>query len=67
MKCNHTKIYVDISMSGYVKEALKNIIHNTPKNSQHQPYPALQWEYGADDQKNKYLDTSPALLTERVT
>ena len=35
MKWDYTKGYVDISMPGYVKEALQQLNHKTPKNPQH--------------------------------
>ena len=66
MKWNYTQRYVDISMPGYVKEALQKFGHKTPKKTQHQPYPAPERTYGADAHKMKPLDTSPALPTERV-
>ena len=50
----------------YVKEALYQFIHKTPKNPQHQLYTAPEWKYGADDQKIKPLNTSPQLPTEQV-
>ena len=66
IKWNHTKIYVDISMPGLLKEYLCQFCHETPIKPQHQPYPAPEQTYGADAQKMKPLDTSPALPTERV-
>ena len=51
MKWDYTKIYVDISMPGYVKEYLNQFNHRQPKNTQHKPYPPLERTCGADAQK----------------
>ena len=66
MKWDHTKIYVDISMPVYVKEALHQFGHKIPKNPQCQPYPAPIRTYAADAKKMKPLDISPALPIEEV-
>ena len=57
MKWDYTNIYVDISMPGYVKEPLHQFDHKQQKNTQHQPYIALERTYGADDQKMKPIGT----------
>ena len=61
MKWYYTKIYVDISMPGYVKEALHRFNHKQPKSTQHQPYPSLERTYGSDAHKMKPIYMSPAL------
>ena len=66
MKWNYTKMYVEISMHRYVKEALYQFVHKIPIKPQHQLYPDPEHTYGADAHKMKQLDTSPALPTERV-
>ena len=66
MKWNYTKMHVDISIPVYVKEDLQKIGHKTQIKPQNQPYPVPKRTYGADAQKMKPLDTSPALPMERV-
>ena len=66
MKWKYTERYVDISIPVYIKKALHQFGHKTPKNPQHHPYPPPEWTYDADDKKMKLLDTSPSLLSERV-
>ena len=51
-------------MTGYVREALQQFGHKTPITPQHQPYPASERTYGANAQKIKPLNTSPAISTE---
>ena len=36
---DYAKMYVDILIPGYLKGALHQFGHNTPKKPQHQPYP----------------------------
>ena len=60
------KQYLEISNPGYVKEALHQLNHKTPKKSQHHPYLATESTYCADTQKMKPIDTSPSLSMEQV-
>ena len=64
MKWNYTKRCVDISMLIYIKEALHQFGHMTPKYPHHQPYPVPERTYVADSQKMKPLDTSSSLSTD---
>ena len=66
MTWDHTKRYLDISIPGYVKQYLHQLNHKIPKNPHYQPYPAPERTYGADSQKMKPIDMSPALPKERV-
>ena len=45
MKWDYTKIYVDISMSRNVYDALHQFNHVKPENPKHQPYPAQESTY----------------------
>ena len=57
---------VDLSITGYVKEALHHYNNKTMKNPQNQPYRDPERIYGTDAQKMKPIDTSPSLPTEQV-
>ena len=46
------------------KESLQQFNHKTPKKPQYQPYLAPDRSYGADTQKMKLIDMSPALTTD---
>ena len=53
MKLNYAKWYVDISMLGYVKDALHQFNHVKQKNPHCQPYPSSERMYDADAQNIK--------------
>ena len=52
---NHT---CDLSMPGYVKNALHKFQHPTPKKSQDNPYPTTAKQYGMKVQLTDPIDTS---------
>ena len=60
---NHT---CDLSMPGYVKNALHKFQHPTPKQTQDNPYPATAKQYGMKVQLTDPIDTSTPLPLHEV-
>jgi hypothetical protein len=60
---NYTEEYVDVSMPGYVRDALKRLQHVPGKLPQHSPHEYLPVHYGKHDatQYTSTLDTSTHL------
>ena len=57
----------DLSIPGYIEEALKIFIHPIPTQPQHAPYLWAKLSYGAKIQYVGEEDTSPSLFQYKVT
>ena len=66
MKWDDAKWYFNISIPGYLNNAIHQFNNEKPKNSQHKVYPSPQRTYGADSQNMKPINTSPVISAERV-
>ena len=56
----------DLSMPGYVEQALHKFQHPTPKKLQDSPYPATVKQYGVKVQLTDPIDTSACLPTHEI-
>ena len=63
---NYPEEYVDISMPGYVKKALKKFNHKPPKSPEHAPHDWTTPIYGQrTQQRATQASTAPLLLPDR--
>ena len=66
LKWNYKAGSVDLSMTGYIKEALKNFQHTVPPRYEDSSYPAPNTKWGTDSQftapKNKYKQIDAAAV-----
>ena len=62
LKCNHKARQLDISIPGYVKDALHKFQHPAPTRPQHTPHQWAAPKYGSTDPQMAHsTDDSPAL------
>ena len=65
LKWDYKKIQLEISMPGYVKDALQKFQHHTPTRPQHSPHQWTAPQYGyTAPQLEHPKDDSPELNTE---
>ena len=63
---DYTNCTCDLSMPGYVEQALHKFQHPTPKKPQDSPYPAMVKQYGVKVQLTDPIDTSACLPTHEI-
>jgi hypothetical protein len=67
LKWNYVNKHVDLSMSGYIKDALQKIQHPLPKRPKYAPH---NWTIPAYGQRIQYAplpDASPTTTSEEIT
>jgi hypothetical protein len=64
LDCNYDNRTVDLSIPGYIANALQKFQHKPPEGPQHAPYPARTPQYGATIQLTPAVLDSPSLTPQ---
>jgi hypothetical protein len=67
LKWDYSKKHVDLSMPGYIKDALHKFQHPLPKRPQHAPYNWTVPDYGQRIQYAPLPDATPPATSEEIT